>query len=95
MSIVLKTMLPLPKAHKIIPEIVSSWNRSKVSVDEMARYSAGMSFPFCKGSAEQQLVIREFKKMAANVCSILKHGFPTKQPPSGKGYSVLFSIVKT
>jgi hypothetical protein len=45
-------MLPLPKAYKIMPEIVSRWNRSKVSVDEMARYSAGMSFPFHKGSTE-------------------------------------------
>ncbi len=29
------TMLPLPKAHKIIPEIVSRWKHSKCRVNEM------------------------------------------------------------
>jgi hypothetical protein len=89
LSMVQKTMLPLLKAHKIIPEIVSRWNRSKGRVDEMTRYLDGMSVPFPKGSPKQQLVIREFKKMAVNVRFILKHCFPTKQPPSGKGYSAL------
>jgi hypothetical protein len=89
LSMVQKTMLPLPKAHKIIPEIVSRWNRSKGIVDEMTRYVDLMSFPFPKSSAKQQLVIHEFKKLAVNVRFILKHCFPTKQPPSGKGYSAL------
>jgi hypothetical protein len=83
------TMLALPKAHKIIPEIVSRWNRSKGRVDEMTRYLDGMNFPFAKGSPKQQLVMREFKKMAVNVRFVLKHCYPPKTIPSGKGYSAI------
>ena len=55
----------------------------------MTRYLDGMTFPDPKGTALQQLVIHEFKKLAVNVRFILKHCFSTKQPPSGKGYSAL------
>jgi hypothetical protein len=52
-----KTQLPLPKVHKIIPEIVARWNQSKGRVDEMTRYLDGRSFPFPKGTPTQQLVM--------------------------------------
>jgi hypothetical protein len=48
LSMIQMTLLPLPKAHKIIPEIVARWNRSKGRVDEMTHYLDGMSFPFPK-----------------------------------------------
>jgi hypothetical protein len=50
-----------------------------------------MNFPFPRGTPKQQLVMREFKKMAINVRFILKHCFPAKQPPSGKGYAAIQS----
>ena len=84
-----QTQLPLPKAHKIVPEIVARWNRSKGRIDEMTRYLDGMNFPFAKGTPKQQLVMREFKKMAVNVCFMLKHCFPKKSPPVGKGYAAI------
>jgi hypothetical protein len=83
------TQLPLPKAHKIIPEIVARWNRSKGRVDEMTRYLDAMNFPLPKGTPKQQLVMREFKKMAINVRFIMKHCFPLKPAPSGKGYGAI------
>ena len=89
MRMVVNTQLPLPKAHKIIPEIVARWNRSKGRVDEMTRYLDGMDFPFARGTPKQQLVMREFKKMAINVRFILKHCFPSKPAPNGKGYSAI------
>jgi hypothetical protein len=67
LSMVQQTQPPLPKAHKIIPEIIARWNRSKGRVDEMTRYLDGMNFPFSKGTPKQQLVMREFKKLAVNV----------------------------
>jgi hypothetical protein len=84
-------LLPLPKAHKIIPENISRWNHSKGRVDEMTHYLDGMTFPFPKGTPKQHLVICEFKKTAVNLCFILKHYFPTKRPPPGKAYSALQS----
>jgi hypothetical protein len=62
MTMVQKTLLPLPKAHKIIPEIVARWNRSKGRVNEMTRYLDGMSFLLTKGTLKQMLVMHEFKK---------------------------------
>ena len=87
MNMIQTTKLPLPKAHKIIPEIVARWNRSKGRIDEMTRYLDGMSFPFPKGTPKQQLVMREFKKMVVNVSFILKHCFSARPPPVGKGYA--------
>ena len=49
MSMVQTLLLPLPKAHKLIPEIVARWNRSKGRVDEMTCYLDGMTFYFSKG----------------------------------------------
>jgi hypothetical protein len=91
MDMVRKTQLPLPKAHKVIPEIVARWNRSKGRIDEMTRYLDGMTFPLPKGTPKQQLVMREFKKMAVNVSFILKHCFSPKPPPVGKGYAAIQS----
>ena len=91
MDMVQKTQLPLPKAHKLIPEIVARWNRSKGRIDEMTRYLDGMTFPLPKGTPKQQLVMREFKKMAVNVSFILKHCFSPKPPPVGKGYAAVQS----
>ena len=56
------TQLSLPKAHKIIPEIVPWWNRLKGRVDKMTRYLDGMNFSFAKGTPKQQLVMMEFIK---------------------------------
>jgi hypothetical protein len=95
MNMIQTTKLPLPKAHKIIPEIVARWNRSKGRIDEMTRYLDGMSFPFPKGTPKQQLVMREFKKMVVNVSFILKHCFSARPSPVGKGYaSVQYHIKK-
>jgi hypothetical protein len=55
----------------------------------MTRYLDGMDFPFARGTPKQQLVMREFKKMAINVRFILKHCFPSKPAPNGKGYSAI------
>ncbi len=82
-----QTQLPLPKAHKIIPEIIARWNHSKGRVDEMTRYLDSMNFPFAKGTPKQQLIMREFKEMAVNVRFMLKHCFPTKPAPIGKGFT--------
>jgi hypothetical protein len=43
-----------------------------------------MNFPFTKGTPKQQLVMREFKKMAVNVRFMIKHYFPTKPAPMEK-----------
>jgi hypothetical protein len=94
LSMIQKTLLPLPRAHKIIPEIVARWNRSKGRVDEMTRYLDAMTFPFSKGTPKQLLVMREFKKMAVNVCFILKHCFPKTPAPIGKGYTAIQSHYK-
>ena len=83
------TQLALPKAHKIIPEIVAGWNWPKEHVDQMTRYLDAMNFPLPKGTPKQQLVMREFKKMAVNVCFIMKHCFPTRKPPAGRGYAAV------
>jgi hypothetical protein len=91
LTMIQTTQLPLPKAHKILPVIVARWNRSKGRVDEMTRYLDGIDFPFPKGTPKQQLVMREFKKMAINVRFILKHCFPAKPPPTGKGYAAIQS----
>jgi hypothetical protein len=48
-----------------------------------------MDFPFARGTPKQQLVMKEFKKMAINVRFILKHCFPSKPAPNGKGYSAI------
>ena len=50
MDMVRTTQLPLPKAHKLIPEFVARWNRSKGRIDKMTRYLDGMTFPFPKGT---------------------------------------------
>ena len=84
-----QTQLPLPKAHKIIPEIIARWNRSKGRIDVMTRYLDRMNFPFAKGTPKQQLVMREFKKMAVNVHFMLKHCFPMKPAPVGQGYAAI------
>jgi hypothetical protein len=52
----------------------------------MTRYLDDMTFPVPKGTPKQMLVMREFKKMAVNVRFILKHCFPARVPPTGKGY---------
>ena len=57
----------------------------------MTRYLDGMTFPLPKGTPKQQLVMREFKKMAVNVSFILKHCFSPKPPPVGKGYAAVQS----
>ena len=54
--------LPLPKSKKFIPAIISRRNQSKGRIDEMTRHLDEMSFIFRKGTAKQQLVMREFKK---------------------------------
>ncbi len=75
LQMVQQTQLPLPKAHKIIPEIVARWNRSKGRIDEMTRYLDGMNFPFAKGIPKQQLVMKEFKKMSVDICFMLSIAF--------------------
>jgi len=50
-----------------------------------------MSFPFPNGTPKQQLVMREFMKMAVNVhfIFILKHGFPARLPQMEKSYAAI------
>ena len=89
LSMIQARQLPLPKAKKIIPEIVARWNRSKGRIDKMTRSLDLKNFIFTKGSAKQVLVMRESEKMAINVGFILKHCFPMKTPCHGSGYSMI------
>ncbi len=57
LQMVQQTQLPLPKAHKIILEIVARWNHSKGGIDEMTHHLDGINFPFAKSTPKQQLVI--------------------------------------
>ena len=74
------TLLRLPKARKVIPQIAARWNHFKGRVDEMTRYDDCM-IPFAKGTLKQQWIMREFKKIMVNAKFILKHCFPTKPTP--------------
>ena len=55
----------------------------------MTHYLDRMNFPFAKGTPKQQLIMKEFKKMAVNVHFMLKHCFPMKPAPVGKGYAAI------
>ena len=68
--------MPLPKAKKIVPFIVSTWNRRKSRIDEMTRKLDEMHFDFSKGTPKQKLVLREIKKLALSVYFAKKHCFP-------------------
>ena len=46
-----------------------------------------MNFLFSNGTPKQQLVMREFKKMAVTVRFGLKHCFPIKPALIGKGFA--------
>jgi hypothetical protein len=37
---------PLPRCHKIIPSLVSAWNRCKVGVDTHSRFISTATYPF-------------------------------------------------
>ncbi len=52
-----RKMLLLPKAHKIIPEILARWNFSKGRADEMTCILDSMNFTFTKGMPKQQFVM--------------------------------------
>ena len=59
----------------------------------MTHYWDEMNFPFAKGTQKQQMVMREFKKMAVNVRFMLKHFFPAKPPPIEKKGMLQFKII--
>ena len=82
-----KAQMPLPKAKKIVPVIVSTWNRRKGCIDEMTRKLDEMHFDFAKGTPKQKLVLREIKKLALSVYFAKKHCFPSKPIPTGQGYT--------
>ena len=82
-----KAQMPLPKAKKIVPVIVSTWNRRKGRIDEMTRKLDEMHFDFAKGTPKQKLVLREIKKLALSVYFAKKHCFPSKPIPTGQGYT--------
>ncbi len=65
-------------AKKILPVIVTTWNRSKGRIDEMTRHLDDMVFLFPRGTPKQMLVMREMKKMVLTVYFAMKHCFPCK-----------------
>ena len=94
MKKVYRAELPLPVARKIVPAIVSWWNRMKGRIDEMTRYLSYMNFFFSQCSPKQTLVMRELKKMVMSVFFATKHCFPSSAPPKGLGYSKVQSHLR-
>ena len=94
MKKVYRAELPLPVARKIVPAIVSWWNRMKGRIDEMTRYLSYMNFFFSQSSPKQTLVMRELKKMVMSVFFATKHCFPSSPPPKGRGYSKVQSHLR-
>ena len=76
-----------PEGKKIIP--VARWNFSKERIDEMTRYLDAIKFTFQKAFPNQQLMLREFKKMAIAVEFTLKYCLLEEDPPVGKGYTAI------
>ena len=60
------------------------WNCLKGRIDETNRYHDTMNYPLPGGTAKQQFVMTEFKKMAVNVPFMLKHCFTSRPAPVGK-----------
>ena len=79
--------LPLPRAKKILPVIITFWNRAKGRIDEMTRHLDSMLFELPRGSPKQRLVMREIMKLGLSVYFSKKHCFPSKPIPKGQGYS--------
>ncbi len=84
---VLKAQLPLPRAQKIIPVIVTRWNFCKGRIDEMTRHLDRMQFDFTRATPKQNLILREFRKMSISVLFVKKHCFPMTDVPRKQGYS--------
>ena len=83
--------LPLPHAKKILPVVITMWNRAKGRIDEMTRHLDSMLFDFSKGTPKQRLVIREIMKLALSVYFAKRHCFPSKTVPKGQGYTKIQS----
>ncbi len=88
---VMITKLPLPLAIRIVPCIITRWNKCKGCIDEMTRSLDGMNFPFNKGTPKQLLIICELKTKVIAAAFAKKHCFPKKQIPTGKGYLAIQS----
>jgi len=58
-----RAQLPLPRAKKILPVIITMWNLAKGLIDEMTRHIDSMLFDLPKGSPKQRLVMREMMKL--------------------------------
>ena len=82
-----RAQLPLPLAKKILPVIITMWNRAKGRIDEMTRHIDSMLFDLPKGSPKQRLVMREMMKLCLSVYFSKKHCFPSKPVPKGQGYT--------
>ncbi len=82
-----RAQLPLPLARKIVPLIVSFWNRGKGRIDEMTRLISTMQFDFDQCTPKQMLIMREVMKIAISVYFVKKHCFPLKPVPVGNVYS--------
>ena len=83
--------LPLPHAKKILPVVITMWNRAKGRIDEMTRHLDSILLDFPKGTPKQRLVIREIMKLALSVYFAKRHGFPSKTVPKGQGYTKIQS----
>ena len=59
--------LPLPHAKKLLPVIITFWNRAKGRIDEMTRHLNSMLFELPRGSPKQRLVMREIMKLGLSV----------------------------
>jgi hypothetical protein len=84
---VLAAKMPLPRAKRIVPVIVSTWNRRKGRIDEMTRLLDDMFVKLSKATPKQSLVLREIKTMAVSVYFAKRHCFPEKPVPRGQGFT--------
>ena len=65
--------LPLPIAKRIIPAVVSWWNKNKGRIDEMSRHLKGIQWHFSQATPKQRLTLREIEKLALNAFLAQKH----------------------
>ena len=73
MRMSMKAQLPLPTAKRIVPRVVSTWNRSKGRIDEMTQHLDKTMFLFSKGTPKQLLMMRELKKLTLSAFFAKKH----------------------
>jgi len=79
--------MPLPTAKRIVPTVVSHWNKNKGRIDEMSGYLAHLKFNISQATPKQLLTQRELKKVALNTFLVKKHCFNSISPETFKSRS--------